>query len=85
MMYKKTLKQLRGDMTQTAAAKKLSQIIGHEIPYRTLQRWESGESSNPTLDMIEALAVAYGVSEVNIIAAFRESRKTVALKKSHDV
>jgi DNA-binding XRE family transcriptional regulator len=68
-----TLQQLRGlcGLSQIAAAKKLGVLLGRDIPYQTLQRWESGESSNPTLEMIAALAGVYDVSEAKIIAAFR--------------
>jgi len=58
-------------LSKAAAARLLSESLGRTVPYQTISRFESGESANPTLKMIQALAKAYGVAESQIIDAFR--------------
>lgn len=69
----KTIKELResAGLSKAAAARLLSESLGRTVPYQTISRFESGESSNPTLEMIQALASAYGAPESQIIDAFR--------------
>lgn len=69
----KTIKELRelAGLSKAAAARLLSESLGRTVPYQTISRFESGESANPTMKMIQALADAYGVTESQIIDAFR--------------
>ena len=82
----KTIRQLRelAGLSKAAAARLLSKSLGRTVPYQTISRFESGESSNPTLEMIQALASAYGVTESQIIDAFRSAaiKKTTPTNKA---
>jgi DNA-binding XRE family transcriptional regulator len=82
-----TLKQIRGlrGLSQSMASKNIGEILGRKFQYQTLQHFEQGDSCNPTLEIIETLAKTYGVSESEIIAAFRASVKSVAQSKTEEV